>query len=77
MKKVTSRIPEDISICGFDNIYLSKVLKPGITTIDHFLKQRARLAVDMLLNLIDSREINSHVTKLVLEPNLIVRESTR
>jgi len=54
-----------------------EVLKPGITTIDHFLKQRARLAVDMLLNLIDSREINSHVTKLVLEPNLIVRESTR
>jgi LacI family transcriptional regulator len=70
------KVPDDISICGFDNIYLSRVLQPGITTIDHLLKQRARLAMDMLLDLIDSKDINKHVTKLVLEPDLIIRGST-
>lgn len=70
------KIPDEISVCGFDNIYLSKVIKPGITTIDHLLEQRVRFAMQMMLDLINKTDANSQVTKLVLEPHLIVRGST-
>lgn len=65
-------IPRDISICGFDNIYLSAMTHPGITTVDYCTQSICKLAVDMVLN--DSG--NTSVLKLTGDPQLVIRDST-
>lgn len=68
------KVPDDISVCGFDNIYLSKMLQPKITTVEHYTLQRSRLALDTLMEIMASNE--SNVFHVEYEPQLIVRESS-
>ena len=39
------RVPEDYSVCGFDNIFTSSIITPPLTSIDHRLWARCRSAV--------------------------------
>lgn len=77
IQKLGLKIPDDISICGFDNIFLSKMVVPNLTTIDHYIPQRARLAMDVLLDKLASTHNDPHqICKIEYEPLLIVRDST-
>ncbi|MFC0331608.1 LacI family DNA-binding transcriptional regulator [Paenibacillus sepulcri] len=56
MKTLTElgfRIPEDISVIGFDNISESVIVTPELTTIHVDKEQLARMAVDLLIDSID------------------------
>ncbi|HIQ64004.1 MAG: LacI family DNA-binding transcriptional regulator [Christensenellales bacterium] len=71
------RVPGDISVCGFDNIFSSAITTPSLTTIDHHLRTRCQAAVDM----VTSRPAPSalpvpFVNKIEYTPQLIVRAST-
>ena len=66
------RVPQDVSICGFDNIYLTTMTRPKITTVSYCTEALCELAVDMVLKATG----DSDVLKLASEPQLIVREST-
>ncbi len=68
------RIPDDISVCGFDNIYLSDMIRPKITTVDYFTIYQCKLAVDMLIE--NPSNDFTDVLKVENEPRLIKREST-
>lgn len=69
------RVPEDISVCGFDNIYFSRMLQPRITTVEHYTLQRSRLALDTLLEIVENPN-NPNILRVEYEPQLIVRESS-
>ncbi|MDD5077082.1 MAG: LacI family DNA-binding transcriptional regulator [Sphaerochaetaceae bacterium] len=69
------RIPEDISIVGFDNIETVRYLKPALTTIDIPKQELGRLAVKVLLDRIESKR--EYSIKVNLPFTLIVRESCR
>lgn len=64
--------PKDISVCSFDNTYLSYMAHPCLTTVDYCTDALCKLAVDMLL----STSEKESVLKLANEPKLIIREST-
>lgn len=69
------RIPEDISIVGFDNITEAQIITPQLTTV-HVEKQRlAHLAVDTLVQTILSPQ--QAKTKVVVDTQFITRSSTR
>ena len=51
-------IPEDISVMGYDGIYLSRVVKPSLVTYQQNTKSLGRLAADKLIELIE----HPHVT---------------
>lgn len=68
------RIPEDISIVGFDDTPLASSIIPELTTISQKSTELGRLAVVKLHQLILKENINRET---VLQPELIVRESTR
>ena len=77
------RIPEDYSVCGFDNVFASGVTNPGLTTIEHHLRSLCHAAVDMLINqespsrIIPGAELHMMlVKKIEYSPRLIVRGST-
>ncbi|MCL2671425.1 MAG: LacI family transcriptional regulator [Clostridiales bacterium] len=69
------RIPEDISLLGFDDILHAGLPTINLTTIEQPKKTMATMAVDMLLDKIrDSSKGYSHS---ILTPSLIVRGSCR
>ena len=67
------RVPEDLSIIGFDNIELAQHIKPGLTTMRVDKTGMGRLAVQALFNRVDNPEAGG--VHMVIRPNLIARES--
>ena len=68
------KVPEDISVCGFDNTYISKTSNPKMTTIDHFTAERSRLAVDILID--KTKKTESSLYRVEYEPVIMIRDST-
>jgi len=67
------RVPEDVSVVGFDNITESMVISPELTTI-HVEKERmAQIAVDLLVDSIDQE--TDITTKITVDTNFIERSS--
>ncbi len=46
------RVPEDISIVGYDNITESAIVSPALTTVDQPGREKGRIAADMLFRLV-------------------------
>ncbi|HHU64009.1 MAG TPA: LacI family transcriptional regulator [Clostridiales bacterium] len=67
------KIPEDIAIVGYDDIPLSTVVTPRLTTIFQPIDQMGKMGFEMLKKLIDGTKIPNK--KVVLDPKLVVRES--
>lgn len=67
------RIPDDLSVVGFDNISEAKYM--GLTTIDQFLDEMGYVAVQMLIKLINHEPLEEEVHKM--QTKLIVRASCR
>lgn len=68
------RVPEQISIIGFDDIWLDELFVPKLTTIRQSTIETGQAVANMLLNLIVP---GSKETKEVIEPELVVRESVK
>ena len=67
-------VGRDISVTGFDDIPLSEYLQPSLTTVSQPIYQIGRMACEMLIKLINKKEIGK--CQILLEPTLIVRHST-
>lgn len=65
------RVPQDISIVGFDDVMLSKLVTPEITTIAQPIDKMGRMAV----KLITGEQISQNA--VVYKPELIKRETTK
>lgn len=72
------KIPEDISVVGFDNISIATTLYPPLTTMSQPLDDMARIAVDKIIKLIkneQTREENPET--IILEHEFIIRDSVK
>jgi len=70
------KIPEELSIAGFDdNIYASRII-PSLTTIKRPVDNMAALAVQKLINRVQSEHSKELILNSEVKPNLIIREST-
>ncbi|MGB1286485.1 MAG: LacI family DNA-binding transcriptional regulator [Aggregatilineales bacterium] len=68
------RIPEDLSIVGYDNIPIASYILPPLTTVNQPIIEMGETAVDVLFKHIESPELEPE--KTVLRTNLVVRQST-
>jgi LacI family transcriptional regulator len=68
------RIPEDLSVIGFDDLPVSQWFSPPLTTIRQPLAEMGRTAATMLSAMIDGREPDGRQVELATE--LVVRSST-
>lgn len=68
-------VPEQIRVCGFDNIPESEISVPPLTTINFHINQYAQLAVDALVSRINGN--HEPANTFTSGFNLIERESTR
>jgi len=69
------RVPEDISLIGFDDIPSAAFQNPGLTTIRQPLRTMATLAVEHMLSRIRGKADGAS-EEIQVEPELIVRNST-
>ncbi len=68
------RVPDDVSVIGFDDIALASYTQPGLTTLRQPSREIAVSAVHTLLRMIDSGQFES--TRRTYPPELVVRQST-
>jgi LacI family transcriptional regulator len=72
-------VPEDLSIIGHDDIDLSYLVNPNLTTMEQPKKQLGKLAVDLLLKTIGNKSSDRIINEkdIVLNTKLVIRESTQ
>ncbi|WP_308635167.1 LacI family DNA-binding transcriptional regulator [Paenibacillus silvisoli] len=63
------RVPEDVAIVGFDNINISPIIRPALTTISHSKYEMGAIATQLVFN------ARKHENEIVLPTQLIVRQS--
>lgn len=74
IKQYGLRIPDDLSIIGFDDVPAASYSMPSLTTIHQPQREMGKLAAEIILNKLEMRK--SSTKHILLEPKLIVREST-
>ncbi|MCR6651181.1 MAG: LacI family transcriptional regulator [Cellvibrionaceae bacterium] len=68
------RVPEDVSVTGFDDIPYAKYWEPGLTTMAQPAEEIGKLAMDTLLRVIEGEELSN--LELVLPTEIVIRQST-
>ena len=68
------QVPRDVSVIGFDNVPLSNLVDPPLTTINQPIENMARLATSTVLAAIEGDQTAPQ--RLVIEPELVIRAST-
>jgi LacI family transcriptional regulator len=68
------RIPEDLSVVGFDDTLQARLSVPPLTTVRQPLAEIARIAVSLLDRLVENQRVDA--TRIELHTKLVVREST-
>jgi DNA-binding LacI/PurR family transcriptional regulator len=68
------RVPEDISIVGFDDIAGAAYANPGLTTVRQPLVKMGQIAAQTVVDLIEGR--GESVPEISIEPEFVIRQST-
>jgi len=68
------RVPEDISIVGFDDIPGAAYANPGLTTVRQPLLKMGQIAAQTVVDLIEG--LGEYVPEIAIEPEFVVRDST-
>ena len=69
------RVPDDIALAGFDDIPLSRYVHPSLTTMRVEIAELGARAIRRLLEA-QAADPHTHPERLLLEPRLVVRESS-
>jgi DNA-binding LacI/PurR family transcriptional regulator len=76
LREAGRRVPEDVSVVGFDDIQSAAYQNPGLTTVKQPLRQMGVLAAETVLQRINSPAKQPYPKEIIVEPGFIVRGST-
>ena len=72
------KVPEDISIVGFDDSFFAEVSEVKLTTIKHPKSELGRRAAEMILEMVSKEPHQWHDVKShIFDPEIVVRNSTK
>lgn len=74
LRELGKRVPEDVSVVGFDDISLAQLVTPALTTVHQPLADMGRAAARQLLRMLDGRALDS--LRIQLATTLVIRGST-
>lgn len=72
LNDLNKKVPEDISVIGFDDSDFAKYCNPPLTTVHSPIKELGERAVQEIIRLLKSDEVG---TKILLDTKLVIRES--
>jgi DNA-binding LacI/PurR family transcriptional regulator len=70
------KVPEDISVIGYDNIKISSMIKVPLTTIRQPKYLLGKLAAEQLLEILENKS-DRKARRVILRPELVTRQSCR
>jgi LacI family transcriptional regulator len=76
LREAGKKVPEDVSVIGFDDIQSAAYQNPGLTTIRQPLREMGMTAAETLVRRIGAPKNSEYPKSIVVEPELIVRGST-
>ena len=68
------RVPDDLSVVGFDDTEHAAIVTPALTTVRQPLAEMGRMAVSLLLRLLENQRVET--LRIELATRLVVRDST-
>jgi LacI family transcriptional regulator len=69
------RVPDDVSVIGFDDIPQASLIRPALTTVRQPLEKMGRVATQMLLELLNKSQ--KKIGRIELPTELIIRDSCK
>ncbi|HCG6641337.1 substrate-binding domain-containing protein [Vibrio parahaemolyticus] len=69
------KVPDDLSIIGYDDIHIAKFMSPALTTIHQPKYRLGQAAVETLVRRLDDKSNEAQVVQL--EPTLVIRNSVK
>jgi DNA-binding LacI/PurR family transcriptional regulator len=75
IKEIGFKIPDDISIVGYDDIKISSYISPSLTTVGISMLEMASIAVKNLIKFIEKDIVYPKYNTITT--NLVLRESSR
>ncbi len=76
LRELNIKVPEEVSVIGYDNIEFGKFSEPELTTINQPTAKLAEEAVKLLTEKFD-KKYNEVERKIIVEPNLVLRNSIK
>lgn len=77
LREANVRIPDDMAVCGFDNLLIGRMFTPQLTSVDQMAMHACHIALTMLLEKIQDPTRNTQSISIEYKPHLIVRGSTK
>lgn len=74
MIEAGKKIPEDVSVAGFDGMEIGEYYNPGITTIRQPVEKIAQASAELLFDMIKKKE---EPKRVIFDGELLIRESTK
>jgi DNA-binding LacI/PurR family transcriptional regulator len=76
LREARLRVPDDVSVVGFDDIQSAAYQNPALTTVRQPLREMGRIAAETLLRRIRRSEAHANGAETTVEPKLMIRETT-
>lgn len=74
IRSLSLKVPEDISVMGFDNYQLSQYISPKLSTVEHPKEKMGRDAGKLMLKMIEEKETPASI---IYSPELVMRDSVK
>jgi LacI family transcriptional regulator len=68
------RVPDDLSVVGFDDTELAMIVMPQLTSVRQPLAEMGRMGVSLLIRIIEGQRVDA--LRMELSTKLVVRDST-
>jgi len=75
IRKAGLRVPQDVSVVGYDDIPLAPAMSPALTTVAQPVEQLGSISIDLLLSRIEDGSPRE-AKRVVLDTTLVIRSST-
>lgn len=69
------KVPEKVAVMGFDNIEMSRMVLPNLTTVSQPMRAMGNRAMEMLFQLINSENGNREYQNTIFQPEIVERDS--
>lgn len=69
------RVPDDVSVMGFDDVYISRITTPQLTTVHQDAREKGTVAANMMVDYLEGKTVVSR--NVIMPVSIVERESVR